>query len=94
MLKTKNKGGRPRVVADINFDNDSKRQLINDFQLACSTFHYREIMALSRTLGVTPTTIANWKYKICFPRWDTVADVMDWVHRGKPIKLVPPAQYH
>jgi hypothetical protein len=84
--------GRPRVMADIDFDNALKRTFIDDFQSGCDTFHYREMMALSRTLGVTPVTVANWKYRIYFPRFDIAADVLDWVQRGKPIKLVPPSQ--
>jgi hypothetical protein len=84
--------GRPRVMADIDFDNPLKRQFVDDFQSACSTFQYRELMALSRSLGVTRLTVERWKYKIYFPRWDMAADVLDWVQRGKPIKLVPASQ--
>jgi len=84
--------GRPRAVADINFDNNEKVAFIERFQSVCSTFHYHEEMALSRALGITDRAVRSWKYKEYFPRWDTAVDVLDWVDRGKPIRLVPPSQ--
>jgi hypothetical protein len=81
------RGGRPYAVAEINFDNDRKLQLLNEFYNVCNSFNYRDMMALSRALGVCFVTVARWKYKITFPRWDTAIDVIEWVNCGKPIRL-------
>lgn len=82
------RAGRPYAVAEIPFQNERKVGLLEEFYDACSTFHYREIMAVSRALGVTPVTVGNWKYKTTFPRWDMAVDVIEWVKQGKPIRLV------
>ena len=84
--------GRPHCVADINFANERKQLLFDEFYKICKTFHYREIMALSRALGVCPHAVVLWKYKLRTPRWDTVVDIFDWVDRGKPMKLVQPSR--
>jgi len=86
------KAGRPHAVAEINFQTDSEITLRDGFYEACSTLKYREIMALSRALGVTPVTVSNWKYKTYFPSWYVALQVIDWVQRGKPIKVIPPWQ--
>ena len=80
--------GRPYAVAEIPFQNDRKVGLLEEFYGVCSTFHYLEIMAVSRALGVQPFTVERWKYKMTFPRWDIAIDVIEWVNRGKPIRKV------
>jgi hypothetical protein len=62
--------GRPYFVAEINFDNDRKIELLDEFYKICSTFYYRDIMALGRALRVDHSTVERWKYKVTFPRWD------------------------
>ncbi|HUW46816.1 MAG TPA: hypothetical protein VMW50_13585 [Dehalococcoidia bacterium] len=86
------KRGRPYSVAEINFATDSEVKLRMRFYAACSDFHYREIMALSRALGMSSSTVENWKYKITFPSWYIAIQVIDWVKRGKPMREVPPWQ--
>ena len=86
------KGGRPYVVAVMPFQNDRKVELVNEFWGVCGSFHYREIMAVSRALGVQPHTVERWKYKMTFPRWDVAVDVIEWVNRGKPIRMERPSQ--
>jgi hypothetical protein len=81
--------GRPCVVADIPFQNQRKVQLLEEFYAACSTFRYRETMALSRALGVQPSTVENWKYQLTFPRWDIAVDIIEWVKMGKPVTKRP-----
>jgi hypothetical protein len=80
--------GRPCAVAEIDFDNDRKLKLLDEFYYACANLNYLEIMALSRALGVWPSTVKNWKYKITLPRWDIAIDVIEWVRQGKPMKKV------
>jgi hypothetical protein len=81
--------GRPCAVAEIPFSNDRKVELLQEFYAVCSTFRYRETVALSRALGVHTKTIQNWKYKQSFPRWDIAVDVIEWVKAGKPCKMRP-----
>ena len=86
------KSGRPCLVAEIDFQTDSEIELRDKFYKVCSSFHYQEIMALSRALGMSPSTVENWKYKITFPSWYIALQVIDWDERGKPMKKVPPWQ--
>jgi hypothetical protein len=86
------KAGRPHAVAEIDYDTDKAVALRAEFYAACSSLNYREIMALSRALGVTPVTVSNWKYKIYFPNYNTAHQVIDWVRRGKPMRLEAPWQ--
>ena len=79
--------GRPCAVAQIPFSNDRKLQLLQEFYAVCATFRYRETVALSRALGITPRTVQKWKYQESFPRWDIAVDVIEWVNLGKPIKM-------
>jgi len=84
--------GRPCAVAEIPFSNDRKVRLLEEFYGICSTFHYPEIMAVSRGLRVTPNTVERWKYRLSFPRWDIAVDVIEWVRQGKPVRMVSPSQ--
>lgn len=86
------RGGRPCVVAVIPFNNERKVGLLREFYGVCATFHYPEIMAVSRALRVDHTTVENWKYKRTFPRWDIAVDVIEWVRNGKPMVKVPPSE--
>jgi len=84
------RAGRPHYVAVVDFSNDAEIAFREEFYRACADFHYREITALSRALGVCNTTILNWKYKFSFPSWYVAYLVIDWVRRGKPMKRVHP----
>jgi hypothetical protein len=55
--------GRPCFVADIPFDNDRKLELLDEFYKVCNTFHYRDMMAVSRAFNISDRTIRRWKYK-------------------------------
>jgi hypothetical protein len=88
MVMTTARIGRTYFVAKINFENDRKLELLDEFYRVCSTFHYREVMALSRALGISDRTIRAWKYKETFPRWDIAVEVIDWVKRGKPMEKI------
>jgi len=81
--------GRPCAVAEIPFCNERKVQLLQEFYAVCSTFRYRETVALSRALGIAPRTVERWKYQESFPRWDIAVDVIEWVKSGKPYKMRP-----
>lgn len=81
-------GGAPRYVAVIPFSIAEKQGLIQEFYDACSDFRYRDIMALSRALNLTPQTIQNYKYKTQFPRWEIANDIIKWVKAGKPMERV------
>lgn len=80
--------GRPYYEADIPFQNETKVQFLSQFYKVTAKFHYRDIMALSRKLGVHPSTVERWKYQVTFPRWDIAIDVIEWAKRGKPMNLV------
>jgi len=84
--------GRPCAVAEIPFSNDRKVRLLEEFYDICATFHYPEIMAVSRGLRVSQNTVERWKYRLSFPRWDIAVDVIEWVRQGKPVKMVSPSQ--
>ena len=81
--------GRPCAVAEIPFSNHRKVELLQEFYGVCATFRYREMMALSRALGINDRTIRRWKYQESFPRWDIAVDVIEWVKQGKPVKMSP-----
>lgn len=80
--------GRPYYAADIPFKNERRVAFLHEFYKVTATLNYREIMALSRTLRVHPSTVQNWKYRVTFPKWDIAVDVIAWVKRGKPMYLV------
>lgn len=82
------KRGRPFHIAEINYETDSEVKLRDQFYKACSTFHYCDIMALSRAIGVEPRTVERWKYKEVFPSWYVALQIIDWVKRGKPMREV------
>jgi len=84
--------GRPHGIAKINFETDREIELREEFYNACAGLNYFERMALSRALCVTPVTVANWKYKMCFPSYYVALQVIDWANQGKPIELKPPWQ--
>ena len=86
------KAGRPRVVADIDFSNDSELAFWDEFYEACSDFHYAEIMGLSRAFGVSLRAVEKWKYKEAFPRKGIAQQIIDWVNNGKPMKREAPSQ--
>jgi len=86
------RGGRPCAVAVLPFRNARKVGLLEEFYGVCATFHYREIVALSRVLSVSPRTVENWKYGLTFPRWDIAVDVIEWDKNGRPIIMVPSSE--
>lgn len=79
--------GRPRYVAQVELVTDLSMKWRDKFHKACSTFHYRDIMALSRALGVHPRTIEAWKYLEQVPRMDILLEVIEWYENGKPMEL-------
>lgn len=83
--------GRPCAVAVIPFQNDRKVGLLEEFYAVCSTFRYRDQMALSRALHITDRAVRSWRYREKFPRWDIAIDVIEWVNQGKPIIMVSPS---
>jgi uncharacterized protein YjcR len=92
MVMAAPKTGAPYFVADFEFAPDALLKLRSDFNQACSSFRYRDIMALSRKLGVHPSTVAKWKYNMQYPNYDVIMQVLAWVNRGKPMKRVLPWQ--
>lgn len=85
-----NKRGRPRFVATLPFMADSELKFRDKFYGICATFKYREVMALSRALGICPRTIETWKYKERMPNFYTAMQVIEWNDRGRPMEQVPP----
>lgn len=57
-----------------------------DFRKACRTFRYRDIMALSRSLGVHRRTIERWRYCEAMPEIPVALTVLGWVEQGKPMR--------
>ena len=86
------RGGRPYKVAIMPIQTDYEVQLRQAFYEACAGFNYTDVMAVSRRLGVTSVTVYNWKYRMCFPSWNTALQVIFWVQEGKPSELVKPAK--
>ena len=84
------KRGRPHFVAQLSLETDSELKLRDKFYRICATLRYREVMALSRALGVHPRTVEAWKYKEKMPRWYTAMQVIDWDKRHRPLKLESP----
>jgi len=86
------RGGRPCVVAVIPFNNARKVGLLQEFYAVCASFHYPEIMAVSRALRIHYTTVEKWKYRQSFPRWDIAVDVIEWNKNGKPMVRISPSE--
>jgi len=84
--------GRPCAVAVIPFSNARKVKLLEEFYGICATFHYPEIVAVSRGLRVSQNAVERWKYGLSFPRWDIAVDVIEWDKKGRPIVMVPPSE--
>lgn len=85
--------GRPHYVADLDLTEDRTLSYYQKFYDACSTFRYRDVMALSRTLEVSPRTVYGWKYGETFPkRIGIMLQVIDWTVQGKPMKLEQPGK--
>ena len=85
-----NKGGRPHYVARL--PKDQSLQFRDNFYQACSTFKYRDIVALSRALGTSPRAVISWKYRERMPRISTALSVLEWTKQGKPMQLESPGQ--
>jgi len=83
-----NAPGRPYYRADIPFRNETKVQFLDEFYGAIAKLTYREVMALSRTLSVHPSTIYNWKYRLSFPKYHIAIDIIQWSKRGKPLNKI------
>jgi hypothetical protein len=64
------------------------REFWSPFIFACSTFHYREIAALSRALGVNMGTISCWKHQTHRPRAQTAMRILNWFANGKPMRKI------
>lgn len=82
--------GRPHFVAEIDSSRDLALAFYDDFLNACRTFCYRDVMALSRKLDISPRTVYAWKYGEQYPRMATMLTVLTWVAQGKPMKLEQP----
>lgn len=85
------KGGRPCPVA-VMYDARLDTEFYEKFYEACRAFAYRDIMAVSRRLDVSPRTVRNWKYGKTRPVDQIVFAVVQWVKDGKPVEMVPPEQ--
>ena len=83
--------GRPRFVAQI-VATDLALPYLYSFYQACETFHYRDVMALSRALGVHPRTIEAWKYREKRPSFEKMLEVIAWDKAGRPMKLEQSSQ--
>jgi len=82
--------GRPCHVAIIKCPSDRGLQLRAEFYQVCEGFNYRDIMALTRGLGVNPATVDRWKYRLTFPAdLDVAMQVMEWAANGKPMEITP-----
>ena len=85
--------GRPRYVADYITNRDLALPLYYEFYEACDMLSYRQMLALSRLLGVSLRTVYRWKAHEDFPRHLNMAlTVIDWTKLGKPIKLETQAE--
>jgi len=84
--------GRPCYVAELDFQTDEELRLRNRFFKVCSTLNYREVMALSRALGINERTIRAWRNKEQIPKWYVVLQVISWAKRNKPMRKVAPWQ--
>lgn len=58
----------------------------SDFHKICSAFHYRDVVALSRALGLSDKTISGWKYCRSKPALPMVLSVIKWGNQGKPMQ--------
>lgn len=83
--------GRPRFVAQTS-SKDLVLPYYDSFYNACETLKYREIMALSRALGVHSRTVEAWKYKEKRPGFKRMLEVLAWIEAGKPMELQPSSQ--
>jgi hypothetical protein len=89
---TVNRGGRPRYVAVIDESKDLAQPYYDTFYEICNTFKYRDIMALSRALGIHASTVEKWKYRKSMPAFATYLYVIEWVRLGKPMKTELPGR--
>ena len=88
------KVGRPYHKADIDFAYDPDLELYDKFYAACDQLRYFDTVLLSRTLGVSIVTIRLWKAHKTFPARRGIAfQVIDWVNRGKPERIITQAQH-
>jgi hypothetical protein len=87
------KVGRPYHVADIDFRHDPDQELYDRFYEACRDLSYFDTVLLGRALGVALNTIRLWKAGQTFPARRGIAQqVIDWVTRGKPEKVITQAE--
>ena len=81
--------GRPPYVAQLDLVHDPALEFYTSFYTVCESFRYRDIMALSRALGISASAIEKWKYGQRMPRIGTALTVLDWVSQGKPMTTQP-----
>ena len=84
------RAGRPCFVADMDLSRDRSLAFWDEFVSACSEFHYRDIVAVSRACGLATNTVERWKYGLNYPDKERAEEVLAWVRAGKPMKQQRP----
>jgi hypothetical protein len=77
--------GRPSYYADIDLSRDLEQGQVDAFYSVMSSLTYREMMALSRTLGCNYVTVWRWKQIRTVPRDGIVKLIIRWGSQGKPL---------
>lgn len=86
------KVGRPYHIADIDFSKDPDQELYDRFFEACRDLRYFETVVLAKACRVDIRTVRRWKEGKNFPTTrGTAILVIDWVNRGKPMKIITQA---
>ena len=79
------RAGRPCFVADFSSSRDKLLAFQDEFFAMCSTFGYRDLVAVSRACDISVNAVERWKYGLRFPKKERAEDVIAWVRAGKPM---------
>ena len=59
----------------------------SDFFRIAKSLNYTEIMALSRALRISDSTVYAWHYGERIPKnWGVMLDIIQWGKDGKPVE--------
>lgn len=82
------KVGRPICEADLDWEHSPGQEIYTQFYEACQSLTYSDMCRLARALKVTLTAVLRWKSGQRFPPGlDSPFLVIQWVDRGKPLRM-------
>lgn len=82
------KTGRPVCEADLDWEHSPGQEIYSQFYEACRSLNYGDMCRLASAFNVSLATVIRWKSGRQFPLGlDFPFLVIQWVERGKPVRM-------